>query len=48
MRIKRPDKKSALSLIESAKKDMAFTLSLEVSEESSSTIVETSMSHSGS
>ena len=39
MRIKRPDNKNALSLIESAKKDMIYTLSLEVNEQSASTIV---------
>ena len=39
MRQKRPDKKNALSIIEAAKNDMEFTLSLKVTEASSSTIV---------
>jgi uncharacterized protein (UPF0332 family) len=39
LRIKRPDNKNALSLIESAKKDMKYTLSLEINEQSASTIV---------
>lgn len=39
MRIKRPDNKNALSLIESAKKDMVYTLSLEINEQSASTII---------
>ena len=39
MRYKRPDKKNALSLIEAAKKEIDFTLKLEVSEESGPTIV---------
>jgi uncharacterized protein (UPF0332 family) len=39
LRIKRPDNKNALSLIESAKNDMAYTLSLEINERSASTIV---------
>jgi uncharacterized protein (UPF0332 family) len=39
MRYKRPDKKNALSILEAAKRDMKFTLSLKVSEVSASTIV---------
>ena len=39
IRYKRPDKKNALSIIEAAKRDMDFTLSLEINEKSSSTIV---------
>lgn len=39
IRYKRPDKKNALSIMESAEKDMRFTLSLKPSEESGSTIV---------
>jgi len=39
IRYKRPDNKNALSLIEAAKKDMEFTLSMEVSEASGPTIV---------
>ena len=39
MRYKRPDKKNALSIIEAAKRDMDFTLSIEVTEESSPTII---------
>jgi len=39
MRYKRPDKKNALSLIEAAKRDMKFTLSIEPTEESGPTIV---------
>ena len=39
IRYKRPDKKNALSLIEAAKKEMEFTLTLEVSEASGATIV---------
>jgi len=39
IRYKRPDKKNALSIVESAKRDMHFTLSLKPSEESGTTIV---------
>lgn len=39
MRYKRPDKKNALSLIEAAKKEIKFTLKLEIIEESGPTIV---------
>lgn len=39
MRIKKEDKKNAKSLVESSEREMKFTLSLPVSEESSSTIV---------
>jgi len=39
MKYKKPDKKNALSIIEAAKKTMDFTLTLEVNEESSITIV---------
>ncbi|MBN2881835.1 hypothetical protein JXM83_07335 [Candidatus Woesearchaeota archaeon] len=39
MRIKRPDKKNALSIVLSAESDMKFTLTLPVNESSSSTIV---------
>ena len=39
IRYKRPDKKNALSLIEAAKRDMDFTLSVEPTEESGPTIV---------
>ncbi|MBR9678472.1 MAG: hypothetical protein GOU97_04250 [Nanoarchaeota archaeon] len=38
-RYKRPDKKNALSIIKAAKKDMEFTLSMRVTEDSGSTIV---------
>ena len=39
IRHKRPDKKNALSIIDAAKKDMKFTLSLTPTEESGATIV---------
>jgi len=39
LRIKRPDKKNALSIVLSAENDMKFTLTLPVNELSSSTIV---------
>jgi hypothetical protein len=39
MRYRRPDKKNALSIIEAAKREMKFTLTLEPTEESGSTIV---------
>ena len=38
-RQKRPDKKNAMSIIEASKRDMKFTLSIPVSEESGATIV---------
>ncbi|MFT4326514.1 MAG: hypothetical protein ACMXYK_03370 [Candidatus Woesearchaeota archaeon] len=38
MRVKRPDAKNALSLVQAAKKKMDFTLSLSLTEESASTI----------
>ena len=38
-RYKRPDKKNALSILEAAKRDMEFTLSLELTENSGPTIV---------
>ncbi len=39
MRYKRPDNKNALSIIEAAKRDMKFTLSIKPTEESNPTIV---------
>ncbi len=39
IRYKRPDKKSSLSIINTAKKDMKFTLSLKPTEESGTTII---------
>jgi hypothetical protein len=39
MRYKRPDRKNAFSLIEAARKEMDFTLTLKVSEDSGATIV---------
>jgi len=39
MRIKRPDAKNALSIIESSKRQMNFTLSIKISSESSETII---------
>lgn len=39
MKIKRPDEKNALSLIEAAKKDIEFTLKMKISEEAGPTIV---------
>lgn len=39
MRVKRPDVKNAVSIIEAAKRDMAFTLKLSVNEESGPTII---------
>jgi uncharacterized protein (UPF0332 family) len=39
MRYKRPDKKNALSIIEAAKRDMKFTLTINLSEEAGPTIV---------
>lgn len=38
MRYKRPDAKNALSILESAKKTMDFTLTLEINEQSATTI----------
>lgn len=38
-RYKRPDKKNAASLVQSAKREMEYTLSLEVNENSTATIV---------
>ena len=39
IRYKRPDKKNAMSIIDAAKRDMKFTLSIQISEESGATIV---------
>lgn len=39
MRYKRPDRKNALSIVEAAERDMKFTLSMNPSEESGSTII---------
>ena len=39
MRLKRPDRKNALSIVEAAERDMKFTLSLPITEQSSATIV---------
>ena len=39
MRYKRPDKKNALSLLEAARKDLKFTFTIKVSEDSGSTII---------
>ncbi len=39
IRYKRPDKKNALSIIEAARGDIDFTLSIEITEKSSPTIV---------
>lgn len=39
MRYKRPDRKNALSILEAAKRDMKFTLTLDVNEASGPTIV---------
>jgi hypothetical protein len=39
LRYKRPDRKNALSLVEAAKRDMKFTLSMKLTEESGATIV---------
>lgn len=38
-RYKRPDAKNALSIVNAAKRDMEFTLSLEVTEEAGATII---------
>ncbi|MFH1456387.1 MAG: hypothetical protein ABIF40_05570 [archaeon] len=39
IRYKRPDKKNALSIVEAAKRDMKFTLTIKPNENSASTIV---------
>ncbi|MFH1432553.1 MAG: hypothetical protein ABIG84_05015 [archaeon] len=39
MRYKRPDKKNALSIVLAAQRDMKFTLSLQPTEDSASTII---------
>jgi len=39
IRYKRPDKKNALSIINAAKRDMEYTLSIQVTEKSGSTII---------
>jgi uncharacterized protein (UPF0332 family) len=39
IRQKRPDKKNALSIVQSARKEMKFTLSLKITEDSGSTIM---------
>ena len=39
IRYKRPDKKNALSLLEAAKNDLKFTLTIKISEESGATII---------
>jgi uncharacterized protein (UPF0332 family) len=39
MRFKRPDNKNALSIIEAAKRDMKFTLSIKVADDSGVTII---------
>ncbi len=39
IRYKRPDKKNALSILEAAKRDMQFTLSIVPTEESGATII---------
>ena len=39
MRIKRPDKKNALSILQAARREMEFTQSLEITEQSGSTII---------
>lgn len=38
-RYKRPDRKNALSIVNAAKKDMEFTLTLEVTQEAGATII---------
>ena len=38
-RFKRPDKKNALSIVDAAKREMAFTLKIKSSEESATTII---------
>ena len=44
IRYKRPDKKNALSILEAAKRDMTFTLSMQLTEQSGPTIVRNSLS----
>ncbi|VVB77893.1 Uncharacterised protein [uncultured archaeon] len=39
MRYKRPDSKNALSIVEAAKREMKYTLSIKLTEESGSTII---------
>src|SRR3989338_5805993 len=39
MRFKRPDSKNSLSIIEAAKRDMEFTFSIKVSDDSGGTII---------
>ena len=39
IRYKRPDKKNALSILEAAQRDMAFTLTLPITEEAGPTLV---------
>ena len=39
IRYKRPDNKNALSIVNAAKKDMKFTLTIEITEQSGATIV---------
>lgn len=39
IRYKRPDKKNALSILESAKDDLKFTLTIKISDESGATII---------
>ena len=39
LRYKRPDMKNAISILNAAKRDMEFTLSLRISEESAATII---------
>lgn len=39
IRYKRPDNKNALSIVNAAKRDMKFTLSMDINEESGTTIV---------
>lgn len=39
MRYKRPDKKNALSLVEATQRDMKYTLSLEITDDSGTTII---------
>ena len=39
LRYKRPDSKNAISIIEAAKRDMEFTLTIRITEESGTTII---------
>jgi len=39
MRYKRPDRKNALSIVDAAERDMKFTLSMKINNDSASTIV---------